>query len=145
MNKKSEWSSFGSALEAARRKPGLYEIRMGEVLLKVGIASNLQRRLRQHARSSQKRLKSLVGSKTGKRRLPSEVASKGSILAKHLYFDRSVTRNYDLRTEDGRRSFLENQCQVRFQETGTRDEAKRRERNLEATKKYRYVGRVIAR
>ena len=118
---------------------------MRQLLLKVGIASNLLRRLQQHARSSQSRLKSSTGAEKASWQFPSEVASKSSILAKHLYFDRSITKNYDLCTEEGRRNFLENECEVRFNETNTREEARRCEQELEATKQYRYVGTVIVR
>lgn len=138
--KKCDWRSFSEVLQEAPHSPGIYEIRTGRKMLKVGIGGNLLKRLKQHAKSSQARLKGRNGSKLW--RHPKDVTSKGSILAKHLYFDISITKRYDLRTEEGRRRFLNEKCQVRFEETKTREAAQLRERKMEASKRYRYVGRV---
>lgn len=68
--------------------------------------------------------------------------SKRSILAKHLYFDRTIAAGYDLRTEEGRASFLEERCRIRFEGASSRKAARQREMVLESSKKYRYVGRL---
>jgi len=123
---------FDEIPASARGCPGLYEIWYGRVRLKVGIAGDLAKRLRQHANSLQRRLK-------GPRHVPwtdsSVVLSKSSILAKHLYFDRSIEPQLDLRTEEGRRSFLA-KCHVRLEYLPTREDARQRERVLE--RRYRY-------
>jgi hypothetical protein len=69
------------------------------------------------------------------------VVSKGSILAKHLYFARSIAPGLDLRTEKGRGAFLA-KCWVRFEILPSRQAARRRERVLEESGNYRYCGRV---
>ncbi|MEA3331292.1 MAG: GIY-YIG nuclease family protein, partial [Campylobacterota bacterium] len=70
---------------------GVYEIFTNEdIPLKVGISNNLKRRLKQHRNSKQKYLK------IKNQELPitlSNIESKQSILAKHLYFDNSLTVN----------------------------------------------------
>jgi hypothetical protein len=64
--------------------------------LKVGIGMNLRERLSQHRDSLDSRLRLKPG---GTRDNPDDVESKGSILAKHLYYDSSVTSGYDLKSE----------------------------------------------
>ena len=119
---------------------GIYEVLTNSGLaLKVGIATSLRRRLAAHARSRQSRLRLRVG---GTWYNPSDVVSKQSVLAKHLYFDTEIAPEYDLTTEAGRQRFLREQCIVRFMVTPTRDDARNLERELEATGVYRYCGRV---
>ena len=123
--------------------PGVYEIhtRRG-VALKVGIAGNLRRRLYQHGRSRQNRLLLCAG---GSWKNPAHVTSKQSILAKHLFFDGSLTRKYDLRTETGRQAFVERECIIRFVSTLSRDAARIVEVKRERTGKYRYLGKTRVR
>ena len=128
---------FDEIPEEVRGQAGLYEIRHGRLLLKVGIASDLYRRLKQHKDSKQKCLK---GPRIEPWSDPSGVVSKASILAKHLYFDRSIARNLDLCTEWGRRTFL-GTCRVRLACMPVL-EARRHERLLEHSKTYRYCGIV---
>ena len=134
----TKWLRFSEIPTSARGQPGLYEIRYARVLLKVGIAGNLLTRLRQHSDSLQRRLK---GPLSDPSTVPKDVVSKGSILAKHLYFDRSIAPGFDLRTEAGRQSFLA-KCRVRLEFLPTREVARQRERVLEQSQKYRYCGRV---
>src|SRR5262245_6793387 len=123
-------------IEQLRRKPGLYEVLRGRIRLKVGISGDLGKRLTQHAKSLQRKLKSVHPEPWVD---PSHVRSNGSILAKHLYFDKTIAfRDYDLRTEAGRRAFLECECRVRFVTTRDRQDARKLERALEATKIYLY-------
>lgn len=64
---------------------GLYEIQTQDGRpLKVGISKQLCRRLCQHRASRQKPLRLKPG---GHRSNPSDVISKQSVLAKHLYYD----------------------------------------------------------
>jgi hypothetical protein len=127
-------------LSGVPESPGLYEIhtKSGKPL-KVGIATNLRRRLMQHAKSRQSRLRLADG---GSWDVPEHVQSKQSILAKHLYFDRTITSDYDLRTEEGRRNFLINECAVAYVGTSDRMAARELERKLEANRSYRYLGRA---
>jgi hypothetical protein len=136
------WLRFDEALERAPARPGIYEIKNGQELLKVGIAANLRKRLRQHAKSSQKRLKGRMPPPWSD---PQHVASKGSILAKHLYFDHAITRAYDLRSEADRVAFLKEQCWVRITMTRSKEAARHTEKSLEAAGTFRYVGTVIRR
>lgn len=123
--------------------PGIYEIHTLEgIALKVGIASNLRSRLNQHAKSRQSGLKLKPG---GNWSNPSDVISKGSILAKHLYFDSVIAPGYDLQTQDGRRDFLESECRVYFEVMPSRELAREKEVLREREGDYRYVGRVIVR
>jgi hypothetical protein len=124
--------------------PGYYEIwTLKGVLLKVGIAADLCKRLTQHGESLQRGLKGIVNVKTGWVN-PSEVRSKRSILAKHLYFDSSIAPRYDLRREADRQKFLEQDCRIRVKQM-TRAAAREYEREREGTSCIRYVGRVIKR
>jgi hypothetical protein len=109
------------------------------VPLKVGIADDLRARLLQHRASRQSALKLKPG---GDRSRPGDLESKGSVLAKHLYYDETVAPNHDLKTEVGRRAFLETGCVVRVEPTCTRQEARVLEKQREAAGVFRYVGRV---
>jgi hypothetical protein len=120
--------------------PGIYEILTDSgVALKVGIAANLRRRLLQHRASRQSCLKLKPG---GKWNNPSDVVSKASILAKHLYYDGSIAVEYDLSTEDGRQTFLRERCYILFQFTRTRAEARELEKRRETNGQYRYLKAV---
>jgi len=124
-------------------QPGLYEIwTLLGVPLKVGIALDLRLRLRQHRSSRKNSLRLKSGGSWSR---PRDVDSKQSILAKHLYFDRELTHDYDLSSEAGRRGFLEDCCEVRIRPTATREEARELEKQREATGLFRYTGRVKAR
>ncbi len=119
-------------------KPGIYEIHtIAGVPLKVGISGNLRKRLLQHRASRQSGLRLKP---SGNFSNPSDVASKASVLAKHLYYDRSITSKYDLTTEAGRRSFLQECCYIIFDVTEDRIEAKDIERQREENDSFRYVG-----
>jgi len=134
---------FDEIEEKVPGKPGIYEIHTDNgTALKVGIGKNLKKRLLQHRHSMQSRLKLIPG---GSWRTPSDVVSKGSILAKHLFFDRTITKEFDLETEVGRQKFLVKNCYILFQVTETKDEARRLERELEDLGVYLYVGRVVSR
>ncbi|MFC6340098.1 hypothetical protein [Pseudomonas karstica] len=117
--------------------PGLYEIVTDEGgMLKVGISGNLRKRLVQHRQSRQSRLKLKEG---GQWSNPSDVMSKQSILAKHLFF-RSPVTGFDLKTEAGRQVFLEQRCHVLVTVTLTREEAREMERLKEQSGAYPFVG-----
>ncbi len=141
---------FSEVGDEIKESPGIYEIHTHSgIPLKVGVAENLKKRLSsQHGPSRQSGLKPKNGSKLSNSSDPSEVESKASILAKHLFFDKSITEQYDLRTEEGRRSFLENECYIRYEyrpngrkSQKLKDEEKKREKSG----KFRYVGKVIRR
>lgn len=120
--------------------PGLYQIfTLDGLPLKVGIAKNLRSRLNQHLKSSQKRLKSTID---GEVLEPSHLQSKQSILAKHLYFDSSLTNDNDLKTECGRRNFLTKETYLLITYTCDREEAKRLEKIAESSDMWRYKGKV---
>lgn len=134
---------FHEISEKVPETPGIYEIYTNDgVALKVGIASNLRQRLRQHARSRQISLKFAHDQSDLS---PGDVRSKQSILAKHLYFDSSISTECDLKSEKGRQKFLNEFCCLIISETDTREEARRIERQKEAMGGYRYVGRVTKR
>jgi hypothetical protein len=136
-----KFSQIGTKLLAA--SPGIYEIRTNEgKILKVGIGGDLRRHLKQHGASLDRRLQLKAG---GQRDNPGDVVSKGSILAKHLYYDSTLTDAYDLQSEVGRRSFLENECHILFTTTSTREEARVLEIERETDPSIRYIGRVIIR
>lgn len=135
--------TFDKIDEKVPSSPGIYEVFTNDgVPLKVGISVNLRKRLKAHARSKQSRLKLQDESEPASL---SNMVSKQSILAKHLYFDSSLTSEYDLTTEIGRQSFLQQCCYVLIDEKSSREEAREVERMLERSGKYRYVGRVIER
>lgn len=122
---------------------GIYEIHTRDgVRLKVGIAGDLRKRLRIHRASRQSGLRLCAG---GDWANPLHVVSKSSILAKHLFFDSSLTTMYDLRTEEGRRKFLLEQCAFTFEILRTRAEAAVIEAERERSGAFRYVGRAITR
>ncbi len=132
---------FGD-IETVPTAPGFYEIHSNNgVPLKVGIGANLRRRLRQHRESRQKYLKLKPG---GCWSNPDHVMSKRSILAKHLYFE-EPKKNYDLKTENGRREFLSKECYIFFRVTISRAEARELEKISEREGRFRYMGRVSAR
>jgi hypothetical protein len=123
--------------------PGLYEIHTDTgIALKVGIGVSLRKRLLKHQASRQSCLRLKSG---GDRRNPDDVVSKGSILAKHLYYDQSITRMYDLQSEAGRRSFLFEKCHIIFRTTETKQAARELEKIRECGGAFRYVGRVTVR
>ncbi|MCY1397169.1 hypothetical protein D3C76_545980 [compost metagenome] len=121
-------------------KPGIYEIyTVDGQALKVGIGKDLRKRLIQHRKSRQSRL---VLKEGGDWDNPSDVTSKQSILAKHLFFFSPVD-GYDLKTEVGRQEFLEDRCFVLFRVTETREEAKAIEQLKEADGGFSFVGRTV--
>jgi len=71
----------------------------------------------QHRASRQNRLKLKPG---GNRLNPNDVLSQESILAKHLYYNKTITKEYNLKTEDGRKAFLSDKCYIKFMKTKTR-------------------------
>lgn len=132
-----------SQVDQLLNKPGLYQIFTDDgIPLKVGIATKLRARLRQHAKSSQNYLQF---KHKGTDIQPSDVRSKRSILAKHLYFDSSITPDYKLTTEEGRRNFLQADCYLVITYTENRAAARELEKLLEAEKFFRYQGKVIRR
>ena len=119
---------------------GLYEVFTNRgTALKVGIAKNLRNRLKAHAASRQSALKVKKGRN---RRTPSGVVSKSSVLAKHLYYDSSISNEFDLKTEKGRRRFLRERCFIVLRRMGISD-AKTKEKEWETKYLYRYVGKVV--
>jgi hypothetical protein len=130
-------------LSKIERTPGLYQIFTFEgTPLKVGISNNLQKRLKAHARSKQKYLQ-IKDNALGE--LPSDIVSKRSILAKHLFFDNEITSAYDLRTELGRQAFLKDECYLEITYTNSREIARKLEVKAEKLGIFRYRGRVIKR
>jgi hypothetical protein len=128
------------SLDEIKNIPGLYQIHTFDgIPLKVGIAKSLHRRLKQHLKSSQSRLKPTIDGKIEK---PNHLESKQSILAKHLFFDKSLTQDYDLETEDGRSDFLKQETYLLITYTSDRDEARRIEKIAERSDIWRYKGRV---
>lgn len=128
-----------------RASPGVYEIHTRKgVALKVGIGRDLRDRLGRHRASCQGGLRTKTGDILHVSR-PSEVVSKSSILAKHLFFDSEIAPNYDLRSESGRRAFLERECRVIVHYCATREKARRIEKKRETEIEFRYCRRVIVR
>jgi len=126
-----------------RHVTGVYEIHtVRGVALKVGISTNLRRRLRHHGESLQSGL-TFKAAKSAPH--PREVTSHRSILAKHLYFDRSIAPRYDLRSEAGRQEFLEKNCRIRIKFTSSGAAARRIEKQQERSGRFRYRGRVMER
>jgi len=139
----SGFRAFAVIPNGIPEKPGIYDIRIrGGDWLKVGIAKNLRTRLQTHRASRQSGLKLKPG---GQRSRPVDVVSKSSVLAKHLYYDNSVAPDYNLRSETGRRSFLDCECEVRIKVITDVRELKRIEKKREKSGRYRYVGRVLIR
>ncbi len=134
---------FSQVKQVVPAGPGIYEIYTNTgTPLKVGIGHNLQKRLLQYRASRQSCLRLKLG---GDRSNPEDVMSKGSILAKHLYYDPSLSIEHDLTTEAGRRSFLEESCLIAFEETKTREKARELEKLREHEKVFRYCKRVEVR
>jgi hypothetical protein len=132
--------NFSEINEKVPASPGFYEIyRNDDLLLKVGIGVNIRSRLLQHRASLQS---CLVLKPNGNWLNPNDVVSKKSILAKHLYFDQTITKNYDLTTQDGRRNFLINDCYIIFKETEKIEEARILEQSRENEGNILYVGDV---
>lgn len=123
------------------KAPGIYQILTESgAKLKVGISNNLRKRLKQHAASRDSGLEKKVLDPTE----PAHLTSKGSILAKHLYFDRDLTgsNEYDLTREAGRNKYLADKCYISFLVTTTRDEARELEKPLEKSGDFRYARKV---
>lgn len=140
MTRKIRFSEIESSVLA---RPGIYEIHTDSgIPLKVGIGGNIQKRLLQHRASRQARLKLKAGGQCSN---PSDMQSKESILAKHLYYDTTVTTDFDLTLEAGRTAFLEEKCHIIFQTTSSRAEARELERKKENGGCFRYIGRVCKR
>ena len=126
-----------------REKPGIYEIHTDTgIALKVGIGSHLRERLLQHRASRDSALKLKEG---GTRENPNDVESKGSILAKHLYYDESITRSFDMKTQAGCRAFLEQLCYIVFDVTDSLSAADEEEKRRERSGSFRYLGSVVKR
>lgn len=127
-------------IQSIQEATGVYQIWTKEgVPLKVGIASNLRKRLRQHRTSRQPML---VGDDPS---LPAAWRPKSSILAKHLYFDQSLDTAYDLSTQQGRQRYLDEKCVITYCVNGSRDEARRFEIELEKLVRFAYCGEVQVR
>lgn len=140
MSQKIRFSDIKTLVPA---QPGIYEIHtITGIPLKVGIGGNLRERLLQHRASRQSGLKLKAG---GQRCNPSDVQSKKSILAKHLYYDTSLAANYDLKSEAGRRMFLAKECYFTFELTSSSTEARELEKLREHQLQFRYVGDVLNR
>jgi hypothetical protein len=145
--------SFNELANQVGEKVGVYEIwTKSGIGLKVGIARNLLNRLRKHAASRNSGLKIKDTRKTIEDGMdgitPTDVTSKSSILAKHLYFDDSLNikyREYNFKTQEGRSSFLHEQCYVVVREHSTIEDARHEEQQLEKKGTFRYVGRVVER
>lgn len=134
---------FGEIDTRVPTGPGIYEIHTDTgTPLKVGIAGDLRARLRQHRDSLQTKLKL---KQNGSWDRCGDVKSNASILAKHLFFDSSITAMHDLRQEAGRRAFLEEDCYILYVVTETREAAEAIERRFERSGRFRYVRRVLKR
>lgn len=121
------------------QKSGLYEIYTKDhIPLKVGISSNLCKRLSNHYASRQNALKLKVNGNWTNR---ADVVSKSSILAKHLYFSNEFNA-FDLKTEEGRQRFLKENCYIKFFVTPTREDARAIEKKIEAEGKFPFVGKT---
>jgi hypothetical protein len=134
---------FSEIDERVCARPGVYEIHtIGGLPLKVGIGSNLLCRLRSHRASRQSGLRTALAD-LRRASNPGQVVSKASILAKHLFFDAAIAPGYDLRSERGRREFLETQCRVSVEYCVSREEAAQIERERERTARFRYCRKVV--
>ncbi len=130
---------FSEIVNLNNNKPGIYEIYTNNhIPLKVGISTNIKRRLRQHKNSMQIYLEIL---KTNLPISPENIRSNQSILAKHLYFDTKIAPNLDLSKENDRQKFLEENCYVKFKYTETKEDARKIEIEKEKLD-FRYIGRV---
>lgn len=132
-----------------QNEPGYYEIYTKQgIALKVGIGSNIRRRLIQHRASRQSGLRRYPeGGIVNPNDIlnPSDVRSKSSILAKHLFFDETIAAGYNLKTQEGRNAFLIDKCCFKFIHTETRVIARNLEIRRENPELFRYVGNVIIR
>lgn len=138
MSRFSGWYRFTDIPKAAlQERAGVYEVRFGRISLKVGIAGNLWKRLNQHRKS-----RGLKGPLSKPWKDPSQVRSKSSILAKHLYFDSALAPQTNLRDEATRQKFISTRCKVRWQIHPSRKSAREKEIELELKRQYRYQGRV---
>jgi hypothetical protein len=100
--------SFNDLESSVPEKPGIYEIHTRDgIALKVGMAGNLRKRFIQHRSSLQRALQLTAA---GGHLNPAGMISKRSILAKHLFFDASLTGDFDLTSEEGRVAFLRERC-----------------------------------
>ena len=123
--------------------PGIYEIwTHSGMRLKVGISFNLKNRLSDHKASRDSGLKFSADCDTNDPK-PGDVRSRKSVLAKHLYFDKTLTTDGDLTTEQKRRDFLLNSCYITFKEMPSRADARRIEKEIE--NQARYFGAVVSR
>jgi hypothetical protein len=123
-----------------RGQPGIYEIfTKSGIGLKVGISKDIRERLIEHRASRQSALKLKPG---GKMSRPNDVTSKQSILAKHLYYDRTIAPEYNLKSEEGRGKFLEECCVIKARITDSKRKAKELEKQKELIGSFRYVGKV---
>lgn len=130
-------------IEALERRPGIYEIYTNSgIPLKVGISKDIRKRLLQHRASRQNALRLRPG---GDRRNPNNVESKQSVLAKHLYYDESLTQDFDLKLEQGRREFLISKCHILFEYALNKEEVRRIELHKEHQVNWRYIGGVVRR
>ena len=136
MNNKIKFSEIEDKVSTSF---GVYEIFTNEnIALKIGISNNLTRRLKQHRNSKQIYLQ-IINKELPI--TPSNINSQQSILAKHLYFDKSINKNYNLSKEIERQNFLENECYIIITNTNSREEA----RSIEIIQEqmyFRYVGIV---
>jgi hypothetical protein len=140
--------SFDKIDESIGSVPGIYEIWMRsdtarpDIGLKAGISINGRKRLKDHVASRDSGLKwRTVGNSSN----PDDCVSKKSILAKHLYFDKALTAEFDLTTEADRRRFLLERCYIIFTETATKAEARELEIKKEQSGIFRYTGKVVRR
>ena len=133
--------AFADIDKVVTEGPGIYQIwTFGGEALKVGIGTNLRDRLRKHRASRASGLRLRPG---GDPDNPDHWVSKASILAKHLYFDQSLTQDFDLTTEGDRRRFLDECCRITFIPTVSKQEARELEKVLEVPPgRFRYQGRV---
>ena len=116
--KKSQFTESNSS--DVPKKPGLYEIyRNDGTPLKVGISKNLRRRLMSNHRLS---------------------STYNSTLACHMKRDKTLAPEYNLAKKSKRREFLENECYILWEVIEDEEELRRREKELEATGKFRYTG-----
>jgi len=130
---------FSEITNLDNKKPGIYEIYTNEhIPLKVGISTNIKRRLREHKNSKQKYLKIKNHNLSIS---PNNIKSNQSILAKHLYFDTKIAPSFDLTKEEDRKIFLEEHCYIKFKYTTTKQDARKIE--IEKEKEdFRYIGKV---
>lgn len=143
--------SFDKISESISNSPGIYEIwTKSGIGLKVGISLNILKRLKDHAASRASGLKKKPTS-DNKNLKPNDFISKKSILAKHLYFDKTIVSRsasqkvYDLTSENGRRDFLRDCCYVIFEQTTSTAEAREKEKEREESGIFRYTGDVVER